>query len=319
MAQRGADLPGDSIFAQMGLLSDPTRARILRVLEREELGVGELSRVLQLPQSTVSRHLKALLLHGWIERRAEGASSRVRMSREAPTAEATELWTLVRDDPSCARGAAEDRVRLEDLIALRQVDSRAFFGRVAARWDALRDELFGDGFTLPALTALLPPSWTVVDLGCGTGEALARLAPSVARVIGVDQEASMIEAARARLAGRDNVELVEAGLSAVPLPDALADAALLVLVLHHLPEPAEALREARRLLRPGGALVVVDMVAHDRGEYRQTMGHLHLGFSAEGITALAAAAGLTLDDLRQLPAVPDAQGPALFVARLVCP
>ncbi len=312
-----ADAPGDSIFAHLGLLAEPTRARILRVLEREELGVGELKRVLQLPQSTVSRHLKALLVQGWIERRTEGASSRVRMANPGPSPEAAQLWSLVRDDPASARAAAEDLARLDDLVAQRQVDSRAFFGRVAARWDALRDELYGRDFTLPALTSLLPPTWTVVDLGCGTGETLARLAPAVRRVIGVDQEASMLDAARARLAGHDRVELIEADLTALPLPDATADAAVCVLVFHHLPDPARALAEARRVLKPGGVLVLVDMVAHDRAAYRQTMGHRHLGFAPDAVAALADSAGLTLEDLHRLPADPEAQGPALFVARLV--
>lgn len=307
------------IFAHLAVLSEPIRARILRVLEQEELGVGELCRVLQLPQSTVSRHLKVLLVHGWLHRRTEGPSARVSLAADTLDSEAARVWPLVRDDAGSALTAAEDLARLVSVLAQREVDSKAFFGRVAARWDALRDELFGQAFTLPTLLSLVPPDWTVVDLGCGTGETVARLAPVVRRVIGVDQEANMLDAARARVAGHDNVELLAGDLGALALPDACADAALLLLVLHHLPDPAAALTEARRVLRPGGLVVVLDMVAHDRDEYRQTMGHRHLGFTPEAARGHAAAAGLTVLDLARLPPDPAAQGPALFVARLMRP
>jgi len=314
-----SDADQSGIFGHLAVLSEPIRARILRVLEREELGVGELSRVLQLPQSTVSRHLKVLLVHGWIHRRTEGPSARVSLAADTLDPEAARLWPLVRDEPGSTLTAAADLARLESVLAQRQVDSRAFFGRVAARWDALRDELYGQTFTLPTLLTLLPPGWTIADLGCGTGETVARLAPVVDRVIGVDQEAAMLDAARARVDGAANVELHEGDLTAVPIADASVDAALLLLVLHHIADPVAALREARRILRPGGLAIVLDMVAHDRAEYRQTMGHQHLGFTPDAIRSHAESARLGLLDLSGLPPDPDAQGPSLFVARLVRP
>ena len=310
------DPDASGIFAHLGVLAEPLRARMLRVLEAEELAVGELGRVLQLPQSTVSRHLKVLLVHGWLHRRTEGPAARVSAATDALDPEAARLWQLVRDDPGSARVAADDRARLASVLAQREVDSRAFFGRLAAGWDAVRDALFGRDFALPTLLALLPSHWTVADLGCGTGEVVARLAPLVHRVLGVDQEASMLEAARERTAGRDNVVLVEGDLTALPLPDACADAALCLLVLHHIADPAAALAEARRILRPGGALVVLDMVAHDRADYRQTMGHQHLGFTDAALAEHAAAAGLALGAVTRLAPDPAAQGPGLFVARL---
>lgn len=301
----------------LGALAEPVRARIVRVLEGEELAVGELGRVLQLPQSTVSRHLKVLLGLGWIRRRTEGAAARVSAALDDLGADVVRLWELVRDDPARAHATAEDLARLASVLAAREVDSRAFFGRVAAGWDGLRDELFGQSFLAPTLLSLLPSDWTVVDLGCGTGELLARLAPVVGRVIGVDQEGAMLEAARRRLADAPAVDLVEADLAALPLDDACADAALCVLVLHHIPDPAAALAEARRVVRPGGPVVVLDMIAHDREAYRQTMGHKHLGFSPETLAAHAAAAGLAITRLDRLAPDPAAQGPGLFLARLV--
>ena len=126
----------------------------------------------------------------------------------------------------------------------------------------------------------------------------------------------MLEAARGRLAGVENVELVEAPLTALPMPDGSVDAALCLFVLHHVPNPAAALAEARRVLRPGGAVVVLDMQTHERADYRQSLGHLHLGFSAEEIGGFAAQAGLTVQGYRGLGPDPEAQGPPLFAATL---
>jgi ArsR family transcriptional regulator len=135
-------------------------------------------------------------------------------------------------------------------------------------------------------------------------------------VIGVDREAAMLDAARQRTVGCDNVTLVQGPLEALPLADTCLDVALCMLVLHHVPEPELALVEAARVLRSGGHLVLLDMDAHTREEYRRTMGHQHLGFSRSTLQALADRAGLTVLTWRLLPADPAAQGPALFLAVL---
>ena len=126
----------------------------------------------------------------------------------------------------------------------------------------------------------------------------------------------MLDAARVRLAEHTNVDLREGDLTALPIDDASVDAAICLLVLHHLEDPAAALSEARRVLRPGSSLVVLDVQPHDREEYRRTMGHRHLGFSPASLREHAVAAGLRLILHRALPPEPDAQGPPLFVAVL---
>lgn len=302
------------LHQHLSLLADPIRLRILAVLSREELGVGELVRVLGLPQSTVSRHLKALRLGDWIARRQDGTSGRYRV--ETVPAEAQALWTAVLGQLAETDQYREDDERLQGVLAMRQVDSRTFFGRVSGQWEALRRELFGDDFWLPTLLAALPDDQVWADLGCGTGETVARLAPNVGRVIGVDQEPLMLEQAKERCAGFDNVELFSGGLECLPVDDARVDVAVCMLVLHHLEHPARAMAEARRILRPGGRLVVLDLDAHDRELYRQTMGHRHLGFSAPALAALAAEAGLSVRRRRLLPRSEDVQGPPLFVAVL---
>jgi len=303
--------------SHLAVLADPTRVRLLAALEREELDVGELTRVVGAPQSTVSRHLKALRVGGWIHRRSEGTSGLFRMRGSDLSDAARALWAVVRDDFLASPQAAEDEARLRAVLDERSPDATSFFGRLGARWEGVRRELFGDSFLLPTLLSLLPPDLVVVDLGCGTGEVVAALAPVCAKVIGVDHEEAMLEVARARTKGLGAVDLRQAALEDLPLPDGSVDAALCMLVLHHVADPARILAEARRVLRPRGRVVVLDMVAHGRSDWVQAMGHRHLGFSSADLARHAGAAGLKVASRRDLPLAADVQGPPLFVATLV--
>jgi len=302
------------ILDRMASLADTTRSRILLLLDRHELTVGELCGITQLPQSTVSRHLKALADAGWVTARAEGTSNLYTMTRDDLDASARKLWQIVREQVSASSSAAQDQRRLASVLAERRTKSQEFFSSSAGQWDRLRDEMFGDRFHLGALGAFADPSWTVGDLGCGTGQVSAALAPFVARVIAIDGSAAMLQSARRRLQAFDNVELRRGDLEELPVDDARLDAAMLTLVLHHVPEPDKALVEVARVVKPGGRIVLVDMLPHDRDNYRQQMGHVWLGFSDEHVRALLAGAGF--DDVRvvAIPPDPKAKGPALFVA-----
>ncbi|MEM8933908.1 MAG: class I SAM-dependent methyltransferase, partial [Acidobacteriota bacterium] len=183
-----------------------------------------------------------------------------------------------------------------------------------ARADTMRDELFGHRFDLEALLALIDPTWTVGDLACGTGRASEALAPWVDRVLAVDGSSAMLDAARDRLDAYDNVTLREGELERLPLPDASLDAAFLFLALHHVSEPAVALAEARRVLRPGGRLLVLDMLPHTQEHFRAEMGHVWLGFDLERVDELLTDAGFSGARARSLRAAPEARGPGLFVA-----
>ena len=303
-----------SIYSRLSVLSDPTRVRLLVVLEREELGVGELVRVLGVPQSTVSRHLKVLLEDGWLQKRTVGTSHLYRCTSDALPAEARSLWEVVASQVQDE--LADDLRRLEAVVALRQVDSREFFGRHGQGWDALKQDLYGTDYLLPTLTALLPPDLVVADLGCGTGTLALDLATSVRQVFAVDREEQMVQAARQRTAHLDNVEVYTGELCCLPLEDASVDVALCVLVLHYVEELVPSLAELRRVLRPGGRLVVLDMDAHDRVEYRRTMGHEHLGFSAADLAEVSARAHLSVRCRRALPHSAELLGPPLFLAVL---
>ncbi|MBI3770407.1 MAG: metalloregulator ArsR/SmtB family transcription factor [Deltaproteobacteria bacterium] len=301
-----------AILDHLSVLGEVTRSRILLALERHELTVAELCAVLQAPQSTVSRHLKALLDCGWVTARAEGTSRLYRTGRDAMEPPARRLWQLVREQVAEAPASVLDGRRLERVLAERRTKSQEFFTSSAGQWDRVREELFGRNFHFQALLGLLDDDAVVGDLGCGGGQVAEALAPCVRRVIAVDDSAAMLQAARRRLRAHPNVELRRGRLEALPIDDGALDAATCVLVLHHVPNPADALAEAARVLRPGGRLLVVDMQPHEREHYRQQMGHVWLGFAELQITAYLAAAGFEAARLRALPPEPRTQGPALF-------
>ncbi len=303
-----------AILDHLSVLGDVTRSRILLLLERHELTVAELCSVLQAPQSTVSRHLKALGDAGWIAGRAEGTSRLYSVPRGEIEPAARRLWQLVREQVAAVPAAIQDGRRLETVLAERRTKSQEFFTSSAGQWDRLRDELFGKSFHLLALLGLLDETWTVGDLGCGTGQVAAALAPAVKRVIAVDDSAAMLQAARRRVRALANVEVRRGRLEGLPIDDAALDAATCVLVLHHVPAPELALAEAARVLRPGGRLLLTDMMPHDREAYRQQMGHVWLGFAEEQIVRYLTDAGFERCRVRSLPADSKAQGPTLFAA-----
>src|SRR5205085_9183568 len=214
-----------AILDHLSSLADPTRSRILLLLDRQELTVTELCVVMQLPQSTVSRHLKALADSGWVTARAEGTSNLYTMTREDLDPAARRLWLLVREQVGSSSAAAQDQRRLHAALAERRTKSQEFFSSSAGQWDRLREELFGSRFHLAALAALADPEWVVGDLGCGTGEVSAALAPFVARVVAVDASAAMLQAAKKRLHEFANVDLRRGELEALPIDNARLDAA----------------------------------------------------------------------------------------------
>jgi len=307
------------LFDRLSELGDPVRCRLLLALDSEELTVSEICQVMQLPQSTASRHLRILAEGDWVTRRRDGTSQRYRGDVARQPAAARDLWLLLHDELVDSRDATHDRHRLRDVVARRQSRSQEFFSTAADQWAELRRRLFGQRFEVQALASLFDPDWTIGDLGCGTGELTEALAAGAGQVIAVDDSEAMLNAARGRLNGRGNVELRQGRIESLPIADGELDAATLVLVLHYLAEPATAIREAARALRPGGRLLVVDMLPHDRAEYRQEMGHVWLGFEPDEVTRWLRDAGLDEIKLRQLPTDMAAKGPALFAAIAVKP
>jgi ArsR family transcriptional regulator len=302
------------VFDRLTALADPIRARLLLVLERHELTVSELRAALQLPQSTVSRHLRSLADAGWVVSREDGTSNRYRMAQRELDATARRLWQSVREDVGAAATAARDAERVRGVIAARHSTSQKFFASSAAQWDRLRSELFGARTELFSLLGFLSPDAIVGDLGCGTGYLAEAMAPFVKRVIAIDESAPMLRAARARLAAFDNVEVRQGALESLPVEPGELDQAMLSLVLHYVAEPAHALASIHRSLKAGGSLFVVDMLPHDHTEFRETMGHVWQGFGAEQLKRWGEDAGFSCCRVHALPSAPNAKGPTLFSA-----
>jgi len=311
--------PTDGLIRWMSGLADPSRLRLLRLLERHELGVCDLCDTVQMPQSTVSRHLKILADEGWLSSRRQGTTNLYQMLLDELEPAQRDLWRLARDRTEDWATQRQDQVRLMRLLTQRRGDAQDFFAGAAGQWDKTRAESYGGSFEPAALLGLIPPTWTVADLGCGTGSLSARLAMQVDRVLAVDNSKAMLDAAQQRLAGYGNVELLEGHLEALPIDSAAVDAAVAVLVLTYLPDPVAALHEAVRVLRPGGLLVIVDLMRHDREAFRREMGQQSMGFVESELAALLADAGLTRATCQPLPPDPKAKGPALLLARAVKP
>lgn len=317
-AAHGADdgtLSMEQWSSVLGLLSDPHRVRLLRALSRHELAVGELGRALQMPQSTVSRQLKLLFDVRMLQRRVEGTTSLYRVDRDGMPAAVRSLWKLAQTSLARAADLEQDDARLMAVIAARR-GGNGFFSRVGGDWDIIRTELFGGLVGWEAALGLLQPDAVIADLGCGTGEIAERIAPYVGKVFAVDSERAMILAARQRLARYSNVVCTEGDLMRPPIRAQTLDAAVVSLVLHHIADPALAVHAAAKLLKPSGALLLIDMIAHSRGEYRSTMGHRHLGFSQADVRRWADSAGLRVERWHKISPAIEAKGPGLFSALL---
>jgi len=303
-----------AILDHMSALADPTRCRILLLLDQHELTVSELCAVLQLPQSSVSRHLKTLADDDWVVSRRDATSRFYSMPLDDLDSGASRLWPLIREQVAGTAAAGQDGQRLRSVLARRRAKSQEFFASAAADWDRLRTTLFGDTFYLWAMLGLIDPSLTIGDLGCGTGQLTEVLAPHVHRVVAVDASRDMLDAARGRLGQFANVDVRQGELESLPLQAGELDAVLLSLVLHYSPDPARALAEVARVLQPGGRVLIVDMLPHDREEYQQQMGHVWLGFSDKQMSRFLTGAGFGNVRVHALPVDSHAKGPALFAA-----
>jgi ArsR family transcriptional regulator len=304
------------VLSRLSSLADETRARILAVLEDSELTVGELCKILQLPQSKVSRHLGILAGEDWLEVRTQGTSRHYRWSSSLPDG-AEALWAPVRAELQETGLAARDRGRVDEVLRARTERSRSFFSSNARDWERIRRELFGGRADLQLLPALLNGDEVVGDLGCGTGHLSELVAPFAARVFAIDRSPEMIREARARLAHLRNVEVRPGELGQLPLPDGFLDVAVLSLVLPYVEDLQGALADVGRSLRPGGRVLVLDILRDEQSTVRDEMGQVRPGLAVDEIESALAAAGFRDARVVRVPTDLDAAAPRLFVVRAV--
>ncbi|HTL52635.1 MAG TPA: metalloregulator ArsR/SmtB family transcription factor, partial [Planctomycetota bacterium] len=277
-------------------LADATRLRLLTILAGEELNVQELVEILGITQSRVSRHLAYLKGCGFVADRREGTWSFYRLVGTGDARPEQRLaFALWHGMPATTRQMPDsDRRRLDGVLQSRRSRSLDFFQKSGSRWDEIRKGIVGQDALSQGLMALLPETLTVLDIGCGTGGFLTRIAPFVKNAIGVDIAPAMLKLAGERLAqaGLSNVRLVESDMQKLSLPDHAVDVVFLTLVLHHAPSPRAAIDEALRVCKPSGTVVVTDIVAHDQEWVREAMGDIWLGFEPQQVETWMRQAGL---------------------------
>ncbi|MFX4223871.1 MAG: ArsR/SmtB family transcription factor [Thalassobaculum sp.] len=296
----------EDVLAGLRAIAEPTRLRILVLCARSELSVTELVDILGQSQPRVSRHLKLMVEAGVLERNSEGARAYYRLAeRTAGGGVARALTPLVPVEDATVE---TDLARLETIRARRSERASAYFQENAAFWEELRglhvDDALVDASLMEAVRA--EPVDSLLDIGTGTGRVLEQLADHVTSAVGIDNAKPMLEIARDKLdrAGLNNCQVRLADMYHLPFPADRFDAVTLNMVLHYAEVPADVLREAARVLKPGGRAILVDFAPHDLEELRDQHTHRWLGFSEDEIARMAGAAGLTLEPAGRLAGDP---------------
>jgi SAM-dependent methyltransferase/DNA-binding transcriptional ArsR family regulator len=275
-------------------ISDATRLRLLRLLIRQELNVQELVAILETRQPRVSRHLGVLREAGWLAQRREGTFSWYRAVPEDRFPGGADLHRAVAAAADAVAGAAPDDERLAAVVAEREARGRDLFAGQADHWDRIRRQYEHPDLQTAVVGALVPDHLRVIDVGTGTGALLPVLAGAAAAVVAVDHSDVLLRRAeqRCRDAGCTNVEFRRADVRRLPFPDGAFDAAYSSMVLHHVPDPAGAVAELARVVRPGGRVVVVEFTRHNLAWMRDELTHRWLGFDRDDLDGWFAAAGL---------------------------
>ena len=266
-----------SIVKILRAAADPTRLRILLLLQGEELSVAELQEILNMGQSTISTHLSQLKQAGLVEDRRIGKSNLYRLSPNGSEAILTGLLAQAREETP---EAAPDQAVMRRVVKKRQDKMRSFFDSMAGRLG--KDYVPGKSWKsmAEALLRLMPPM-VIADLGAGDGTFSLLLAQRATRVIAVDSSARMLEVGhdQATRHGIENVEFRQGDMEEIPIEDGAVDLAFFSQSLHHALHPDRAVHEAARILRPGGRIVILDLVKHRFEEAREMYADEWLGFS----------------------------------------
>jgi ubiquinone/menaquinone biosynthesis C-methylase UbiE/DNA-binding transcriptional ArsR family regulator len=298
----------EGLLAGLAAAGEITRLRLLNLLCEAELTVSELVAILGQSQPRVSRHLKLLVEAGLAERQREGAWAFFRLA-DRGGALARDL--IARLDPADPLLVA-DRARLDMTRAARRRQAAAYFAQRATDWDNIRALHAPEERVEAAIMAMIgdKPLHAMLDLGTGTGRMLELIAPLAERAVGVDQSPAMLALARSRIdqSGLHNAQLRQGDIYAPPVERNSYDLVVIHQVLHFLDDPARALGEAARALRPGGRLLVVDFLGHEEEFLRTDYAHRRLGFSILEIETFLKDAGLSPVQTHQILPTPGEAG-----------
>jgi ArsR family transcriptional regulator len=291
----------DSLLTILRGLADPSRVRILLLVRRMELSVGELAVVMGQSQPRVSRHIRILADAGLVRRAKEGAWVFVRLG--LPTICGPVLAAI---DALAGQAGADDQARLAEVRAERAVAADAWFAARAADWDRERALYIAESRVEAAIVAALGDAsdlGALIDVGTGTGRMIELLGSRASRALGIDRSPEMLRLARGRIEaiGFAHAEVRHGDMYALPRPEHSADTVVLHQVLHFADDPAAVIAEAARVLAPGGRLLVIDFASHDREELRSQQRHARLGFAEDQLLGWMTAAGLAAGVAARLP------------------
>jgi ubiquinone/menaquinone biosynthesis C-methylase UbiE/DNA-binding transcriptional ArsR family regulator len=307
------------VHAAVGVLkavAEPTRLRLLALLARGELNVKDLTRILNQSQPRISRHLKLLAEAGLVERSPEGSWVYFRLAEHGPGREVAGLILKFIDLADAV--VVRDRNRANSVQEERQAAAQTYFRSHAAEWDRIRSLHVAEAEVEAAVSSALGPEpfELLVDLGTGTGRMLELFATRFRRGLGLDLNPAMLAYARAKLesAGLAHAQVRQGNLYDLPLADRSADAVVMHQVLHFLSDPQRAVREAVRVLAPGGRLLIVDFAPHELEFLRDEYAHERLGFAGPLIAQWCAESGAEVVETRELAPGPASQSGKLTVS-----
>ncbi|MGK2742379.1 ArsR/SmtB family transcription factor [Tepidicaulis sp. LMO-SS28] len=293
----------DGLVAGLRAAGEPTRLRLLSLLAQSELTVTELTQIMRQSQPRISRHLKLMGEAGLLDRFREGSWVFYRLARtgEGGALAQSLMALLPKNDPVLTR----DTERLEEVRQGRAERAAAFFRENAEEWDRIRALYVPEARVEAAMQELAPKGRlrSFLDLGTGTGRLLEVFADRSENAVGIDLSPEMLAFARAKVEerGLTHCQVRQGDLFDLPVQDDSQDLVTLHQVLHYLDDPATALAEAARVLKPGGRLLIADFAPHELDFLREEQAHRRLGFAPEEVTRWCVRAGLEPAEIAELP------------------